>query len=157
MAQLVAHLHGMQGVRGSNPLSSTERTGQRPCPNLERGAGHGHWPFIGHLSGVPGPETARSRVVSTSLGGPRPPRCHGHHTHITHTTRDALEPVFTITELATQLSVSTQALYDLRSKGRGPTFFRVGRQLRFRQSEIDAWLARLEGEDHHRHHPGDAR
>ncbi len=24
MAQLVAHLHGMQGVRGSNPLSSTQ-------------------------------------------------------------------------------------------------------------------------------------
>ena len=24
MAQLVAHLHGMQGVRGSSPLSSTE-------------------------------------------------------------------------------------------------------------------------------------
>jgi hypothetical protein len=23
VAQLVAHLHGMQGVRGSNPLSST--------------------------------------------------------------------------------------------------------------------------------------
>ena len=23
MAQLVAHLHGMQGVRGSNPLRST--------------------------------------------------------------------------------------------------------------------------------------
>ena len=78
-------------------------------------------------------------------------------THITHTARDALEPVVTITELATQLSVSTQALYDLRSKGRGPTGFRVGRQLRFRQSEIDAWLARLEGEDHHRQHPGDAR
>ena len=25
------------------------------------------------------------------------------------------------------------------------------RQLRFRQSDIDAWLARLEGEDHNRH------
>ena len=25
VAQLVAHLHGMQGVRGSSPLSSTER------------------------------------------------------------------------------------------------------------------------------------
>ena len=25
MAQLVAHLHGMQGVRGSNPLSSTNK------------------------------------------------------------------------------------------------------------------------------------
>ena len=24
IAQLVAHLHGMQGVRGSNPLSSTK-------------------------------------------------------------------------------------------------------------------------------------
>ena len=24
VAQLVAHLHGMQGVRGSNPLSSTK-------------------------------------------------------------------------------------------------------------------------------------
>ena len=78
-------------------------------------------------------------------------------THPTQTTRDALEPVFTITELATELSVSTQALYDLRSKGRGPTGFRVGRQLRFRQSEIEAWLARLEGEDHSRHRPGGAR
>ena len=26
VAQLVAHLHGMQGVRGSNPLSSTKGT-----------------------------------------------------------------------------------------------------------------------------------
>jgi hypothetical protein len=25
VAQLVAHLHGMQGVRGSNPLSSTKK------------------------------------------------------------------------------------------------------------------------------------
>jgi hypothetical protein len=25
VAQLVAHLHGMQGVRGSSPLSSTEK------------------------------------------------------------------------------------------------------------------------------------
>ena len=62
-------------------------------------------------------------------------------THTTHTTRDALEPVFTIAELATELSVSTQALYDLRSKGRGPTGFRVGRQLRFR-AERDRRLAR---------------
>jgi hypothetical protein len=27
VAQLVAHLHGMQGVRGSSPLSSTEEKG----------------------------------------------------------------------------------------------------------------------------------
>ena len=36
MAQLVAHLHGMQGVRGSNPLSSThvmsQDIGKTPNP-----------------------------------------------------------------------------------------------------------------------------
>ena len=68
----------------------------------------------------------------------------------THPTQNPIEAVFTIAELATELSVSTQALYDLRSKGRGPTGFRVGRQLRFRQSEVEAWLARLEDEDHDR-------
>ena len=30
VAQLVAHLHGMQGVRGSSPLRSTISTGVRP-------------------------------------------------------------------------------------------------------------------------------
>ena len=35
MAQLVARLHGMQKVRGSNPLSST--AGQRPVPISEIG------------------------------------------------------------------------------------------------------------------------
>lgn len=106
-----------QGVRGSNPLSSTERTGQLPCPNLGRGAGHGHWTSIGHLWGVPGPETARYRVVSTSLGGPRPPRCHGHHTPHAHTRPDALEPVFTIAGLATELSAPIGANPRSRSRG----------------------------------------
>ena len=30
MAQLVAHLHGMQGVRGSSPLISTETSVEVP-------------------------------------------------------------------------------------------------------------------------------
>lgn len=47
-----------------------------------------------------------------------------------HTSRDSLEPVFTIAEPAAELSVSTQALHDLRSKARGRTGFVVGRQLR---------------------------
>jgi excisionase family DNA binding protein len=57
----------------------------------------------------------------------------------------------TIQELAAELHVSCQTLYDLRSQGRGPAGFRIGRHLRFRRSEIDAWLARLEGEDAERH------
>ncbi|WP_081680970.1 AlpA family transcriptional regulator [Cellulomonas sp. URHD0024] len=63
----------------------------------------------------------------------------------------AIEPAMTLPELAAYLSVSTQALYDLRSQGRGPRGFRVGRQLRFRDSEIQAWLARMEVADGERH------
>ncbi|MEZ5193969.1 MAG: helix-turn-helix domain-containing protein [Nocardioides sp.] len=57
------------------------------------------------------------------------------------------EPALSLSELAEQLHVSVQTLYDLRSQGRGPTGFRVGRHLRFRRSEIQAWLQRLEAED----------
>jgi excisionase family DNA binding protein len=67
------------------------------------------------------------------------------------TTHDAIEPVLTLSELAAHLSVTVQTRYDLRSKGRGPRGFRVGSQLRFRQSEVDAWLARLEAADAARH------
>ena len=53
--------------------------------------------------------------------------------------------------LAARLSVSSQTLYDLRSKGRGPRGFRVCRELQFRQSDVDAWLSRLEAADVSRH------
>ncbi len=62
-----------------------------------------------------------------------------------------LDPVLTLSALAAQLGVSVQTLYDLRSQGRGPRGFRVGRELRFRLSEIEAWLARLEEADALRH------
>ena len=44
-----------------------------------------------------------------------------------------------------------QTLYDLRSQGRGPRGFRVGRELRFRVGEVEAWLCRLEEADAERH------
>jgi excisionase family DNA binding protein len=66
----------------------------------------------------------------------------------------AFEPALPLKELALQLQVSVQTLYDLRSQGRGPTGFRVGRHLRFRQSEVQAWLERLETEDIERHRQG---
>jgi excisionase family DNA binding protein len=64
-----------------------------------------------------------------------------------HRHHDSLEPVLTLSELADLLCVSAQTLYDLRSQGCGPRGFRVGRELRFRVSEIDAWLARMEDAD----------
>lgn len=67
------------------------------------------------------------------------------------------EPALSLQQLAEELHVSAQTIYDLRSQGRGPTGFRVGRHLRFRKSEIEAWLARLEEEDSDRHSGGGAR
>lgn len=65
----------------------------------------------------------------------------------------ATAPTMTLSELADLLSVSTQALYDLRSKGRGPRGFRVGRKLRFRVSEVEAWITSMEAADARRHPP----
>ena len=63
----------------------------------------------------------------------------------------ALDPVVTMSQLASQLGVSVQTLYDLRSKCRVPRGFRVGRELRFRVSEVDSWLAQMEAGDVERH------
>ena len=70
------------------------------------------------------------------------------------TTLSLVDDVLTLSELCAQLEVSAQTIYDLRSQGRGPRGFRVGRELRFRLSEIEAWLTRLESEDDRRHQLG---
>jgi excisionase family DNA binding protein len=69
-------------------------------------------------------------------------------------TLSLVDGVLSLSELCEQLHVSAQTIYDLRSQGRGPRGFRVGRELRFRVSEIDAWLTRLEAEDDRRHQLG---
>ena len=69
----------------------------------------------------------------------------------------AFEQAWSLRELAVRLQVSCQTIYDLRSQGRGPRGFRIGRELRFRASEVEAWLARLEAEDAERHRCGDRR
>ena len=58
-----------------------------------------------------------------------------------------LEPVLTTSELAAHLGVPVQTLHDLRHTGRGPRGFRVGRELRYRLSEVQDWLAQLEQAD----------
>ncbi|MBB6627612.1 helix-turn-helix domain-containing protein [Nocardioides sp. KIGAM211] len=62
-----------------------------------------------------------------------------------------LGSVLTLSQLAAQRGVTVQTLYDLRSQGRGPRGFRVGRELRFRVIEVDAWLAQMEADDAERH------
>src|SRR4051812_15115148 len=43
-----------------------------------------------------------------------------------------LDRALSLSELAARLGVKPQAIYDLRSEGRGPAGFRIGSQLRFR-------------------------
>ncbi|TIC88244.1 helix-turn-helix domain-containing protein [Nocardioides sp. GY 10113] len=70
---------------------------------------------------------------------------------VAHVEAPALDPVLTTSQLAARLGVPIQTLYDLRSQGRGPRGFRVGRELRFRLCEVEAWLSRLEADDDARH------
>jgi excisionase family DNA binding protein len=65
-----------------------------------------------------------------------------------------IEQVLSLSELCRHLGVSAQTIYDLRSQGRGPRGFRVGRELRFRISEVEAWLERMEHDDDRRHVAG---
>jgi len=51
-----------------------------------------------------------------------------------------LEPVLTTRELAEYLGVNVQAIYDLRTDGRGPSGIRVGREIRYRVSDVLRWL-----------------
>lgn len=58
-----------------------------------------------------------------------------------------LPPVLTTSQLAAFLGVPLQTIYDLRHAGRGPRGLRVGRQLRYRRTEVEQWLDRLEADD----------
>ena len=93
---------------------------------------------------------------SLAPGGPVLGRARSRSAGLPHlpgmeTSTATLDTVLSLSELAARLGVTVQTIYDLRSQGRGPRGFRVGRELRFRASEIDAWLARMEEADAARH------
>jgi len=51
-----------------------------------------------------------------------------------------------ITELAERLGVSKPVIYGMRYRGEAPPAIRVGRQLRWRLEDVEAWEAnRLDG------------
>ena len=49
-------------------------------------------------------------------------------------------PLATPEEVAEFLVVSVKTLYDWRLKGTGPTWSKVGHHLRYRWTDVDAWV-----------------
>jgi excisionase family DNA binding protein len=51
-----------------------------------------------------------------------------------------LDPLLSIQELAAYLDLPVATLYAWRYRGLGPSGFRVGRHVRYRQSDVDQWI-----------------
>ena len=53
------------------------------------------------------------------------------------------DPLWTTADVAAFLSVPVQTIYDWRTRGYGPPGFpRLGKHIRFRESDVFAWLDR---------------
>lgn len=50
------------------------------------------------------------------------------------------QPLATTREVAAYLNVTVQALHDMRHHGRAPKAAKVGRGLRWKWTDIDAWI-----------------
>ena len=63
-----------------------------------------------------------------------------------------LDPLLSIEDLAEYLGVPVATIYDWRVDGKGPCGVRVGRHVKFTQSDVQAWI-----EAQREHRPGEAR
>lgn len=52
-----------------------------------------------------------------------------------------LERLLTINDLSQMLGVPVDTLYGWRHRGQGPRGYRVGRHVRYRRANVEAWLA----------------
>lgn len=55
-------------------------------------------------------------------------------------TDGALDPLLRAQAVADALDIPVQTLYVWRTKGAGPRGIKVGRHLRYRRSDVEAWL-----------------
>ena len=56
--------------------------------------------------------------------------------------------LLSVDELARYLAVPTKTLYAWRWRGEGPPGFRVGRHVRYRWSDVQAWIGqRIEADN----------
>lgn len=55
-----------------------------------------------------------------------------------------LDRLWTVEDVAHYLGVPVNTLYQWRTQGRGPLARRVGRHLRYRESDVKAWVDALD-------------
>ena len=55
----------------------------------------------------------------------------------------AIDPVLTPAQVSEQTGMAEKTLANWRSALQGPTHFKIGRLVRYRQSAIDAWIETL--------------
>lgn len=53
----------------------------------------------------------------------------------------AVEPLWSIDDLARYLGVSKSTVYDWRGRGDGPVAYRLGKHLKYARADVEAWLA----------------
>ena len=53
----------------------------------------------------------------------------------------AVRPLWSIIDVSTFLGVPVATLYQWRHLGTGPKAYRLGKHLRYRQADVEAWLA----------------
>lgn len=53
---------------------------------------------------------------------------------------DRLDRLLSIDELSDYLGVPIKTIYDWRSTGHGPAAFKIGRHLKFAESDVLRWL-----------------
>lgn len=51
-----------------------------------------------------------------------------------------MNKLMTIEDLSAYLGVPKNTLYQWRTKGKGPVGRKVGKHVRYRESDVDAWL-----------------
>ncbi|HEY9294161.1 MAG TPA: helix-turn-helix domain-containing protein [Microlunatus sp.] len=51
------------------------------------------------------------------------------------------EPLLSLKELSALVGVPVNTLYRWRYQGEGPKAYRLGRHVRYRRSDVEAWLA----------------
>ncbi|CAN5349424.1 hypothetical protein BH09ACT8_BH09ACT8_30960 [soil metagenome] len=60
---------------------------------------------------------------------------------LTDTERPAPDPLWTPKDLSDYIGLTVAGLAQMRYTGTGPTFVKLGHQIRYRQSDIEQWIA----------------